>query len=115
MSFKPETEIKDKSSTRALFSGPDGNRMCNKTRLDPTYIGIPNNNRNGPSTRSVSHVFHDAPVNPHPQNKASWVGAVGWNVEHYNDIRLLQSGNQFKKVGFRREAERKVESHPKLI
>ncbi len=102
-------------TNRQVFSGPDGQGMFNKTILDPKYVGDTSREINIQQTTDVSHIFRDAPINPHPQGNNARVGGIGWGVTQHNDRRLLKSGNQIRSTGFRGEVIRKVESYPKPI
>ncbi len=103
------------TTNREIFSGPDGQGMCQRKVIDPRYIGDTSREINNQSTKDVSYLFHDAPTNPPPQCQGSYVGAIGWGVKEYSDVRMLKSGTQIRKDGFRGEVIRKAESHPKPI
>ena len=105
------------NSTREVFSGPDGNSMCRKTVLDPTFIGESMNQGHESLTTDVRHVFRDSPVNHHPKSKASWVGAIGWDVSNKGNRPDKNDTypNRIKRSEFRQEVERKAASYPKVI
>lgn len=91
------------SNGNALMSGPDGVTPFHRyTIRDPTYIGekILSPERTG----DVRHIWRGSKLSRHPTSKASWVGAVGWNVWSYNDWRLLKSNHQIKNGPFRTAA-----------
>ena len=104
------------STTREIFSGPDGNSMCRKTVLDPTFVGGSMYQGSEPLTTDVRYVIRDAPGNEHPKSKASWVGAIGWDVGNEGNRSKIKSGSyRIQKSEFRQEVERKAASHPKVI
>ena len=115
MAFRDEKRSVSSSTTREVFSGPERNSMCKKTILEATLIGESMYQGSEPMTTDICHMFRDAPVNPHPQSKASWVGAVGWDVATEYDKPKERSENQIKKSEFRQEVERKATSYPKVI
>ena len=104
-----------RSTTRQLFSGPDGQRDHIKTILHPGYVGETSRNDSEPITSDVRHLINDAKTNPHPKSKAGWVGVIGWEAAKYNDEQLLKSGHQMRSTGMRGVAIWKLECHPKLL
>ena len=103
------------NSTRETFSGPEGNSMYRKTVLDPTFIGETMHKGSEVLTTDVRHLFRDAPDNQHQRSKASWVGAIGWNVDTKDKDTSATNLYRIQKSEFRQEVERKAACHPKVI
>ena len=95
-----------------LFSGPDGNRMCNRPSLDRKYTGESSYPQRGLISSDSAHYIKDKTVCNHSKSKASWVGEIGWGVKEHNDTSLLKNNNQIKMAEFRQELQRKKESYP---
>ena len=103
------------SSTREIFSGPEGNSMYRKTVLDPTFIGETMYKGSEIHTTDVRHLFRDAQDNKHQRSKASWVGAIGWNVDTKDKDTSSTNLYRIQKSEFRQEVERKAASYPRVI
>ena len=116
MAFRRESDsVQDSTSTRAVFSGPDGLRVCRRANLDPTYIGESVYKGPEAKTSDILHMFNGGAGSMHYRSKASWVGEIGWKV-HKNDYsKSIKDENKIKRTEFRSELERKAGSYPRII
>ncbi|XP_031562896.1 uncharacterized protein C4orf45-like [Actinia tenebrosa] len=88
---------------KVVFTGPDAISNQRVTRLQPTYVGIGTMSPEG--TSDAEYLWRPGRRWAFPAPKSASVGAIGWGLNLFHDIKRLKSGQQIMRGEFRQECE----------